>query len=136
MLQTPYRRNARHKHKGFEETETEQSFVDTNAQLQHMMRAGEELKLAKKEQYDLREGDIDDGTMDPSRTTGFDMADASENAQAANRRLAQQEMDAILKQKSEDETKRRKRGRKNKESSDDPENEEILEETSKDDLKV
>lgn len=77
MLYTCYRRPDRPEHKGFEVSVTEQAHVNVHQQLERMMRAGEVLRRARLEQYDFQDG-VDDGRDIPYRSTGFDMADASE----------------------------------------------------------
>lgn len=82
MLNTPYRRPVRPEHSGFEESVTEQTYVTLTQQLERMMRAGEVLRAARAELFDFQDGE-DDGRAVPYRSSGFDLADASEIIEGA-----------------------------------------------------
>lgn len=87
-LNTPYRRPTRPEHTGFEPSKTEQTYIDTNQQLDRMMRAGERLKQARTDAFDFAAGEEDDDRTEPLRNLGIDMAEVSELADEARANMA------------------------------------------------
>lgn len=72
-------------------------YIDQNRRVLQFIAAGEKLKLARREQYDIPEGQEPDfSTMDPTRRTDYDHTDAYIDAAIVTDRLAKQ------KQKAED----------------------------------
>jgi len=60
--------------------------------IEQMVMAGLRLKAFREDHYDLGEQDEDDGeSIDPTRSPGFDMADASQIALDLNRKLRKSE---------------------------------------------
>lgn len=56
---------------------TEQNYLNTNQQINSMIRAGERLVMARQEEFDMLNGEEKFETF-PTRDADFDMADASQ----------------------------------------------------------
>lgn len=68
-----------------------QGYVPAKKQIEDMIYAGERLAAARSEAYDYASQDMDDGvTMDPTRSPGFDLADAAVLRRQAESRLKDQ----------------------------------------------
>lgn len=78
-FKTPYnsRPSMPEQHGGVSKTETA-GYVPPKKIIENMITAGMRLKAFRQENYDLAEGEDDVDFDDPTRTPGFDMADASQ----------------------------------------------------------
>lgn len=78
-FKTPYnsRPSMPEQHGGISKTETA-GYVPPKKIIENMITAGMRLKAFRQENFDLAEGEDDEGFDDPTRTPGFDMADASQ----------------------------------------------------------
>lgn len=74
-------------------------YIPTKIQVENMLLAGQRLNEYRKEQYDYSDGDSvpDDVVPDPTRSPGFDLADATRLGRDARARLdrAKEEAEAI-----------------------------------------
>jgi len=77
MFQTKYQRIEVPAEKNSGELLVEQEFVSTERQILSMLRAGERLRVYRKESCDLQDGE-EDFILDPTREPNFDLADASQ----------------------------------------------------------
>jgi len=77
FMYTKYERPAKMPEKNSGEIITEQNYLNTNQQINSMIRAGERLVLARQEEYDMLNGEENFETF-PTREANFDMADASQ----------------------------------------------------------
>lgn len=85
-FKTPYnsRPFAGEKHGGVSKTE-KAGYLPPKKIIESMVMAGMRLKAFRSESFDLAEGEEDDGeSIDPTRSPGFDMADASQIALELN----------------------------------------------------
>lgn len=81
-------------------SKTETAYVPPDIQIDEMIRAGERLGQSRKEMYDFAPGEEDDGYVDPTRSPGFDFADASMLERSARASLRQQKQAAEAEKKS------------------------------------
>lgn len=77
FMYTKYERPAKMPEKNSGEILTEQNFLNTNQQINSMIRAGERLVMARQEEFDMLNGEEKFETF-PTRNADFDMADASQ----------------------------------------------------------
>lgn len=76
MFQTKYNRLDVPEEKNSGELLVEQDYVSTERQILSMIRAGERLKIYRKETCDLQDGE-EDFLLDPTREPNFDLADGT-----------------------------------------------------------
>lgn len=76
MFQTKYSRLDVPEEKNSGELLVEQDYVSTERQILSMIRAGERLRVYRKETCDLQEGE-EEFLLDPTREPNFDLADAT-----------------------------------------------------------
>ena len=77
FMYTKYERPAKMPEVNSGEIITEQNYLNTNQQINSMIRAGERLVLARQEEFDMLNGEEKFETF-PTRESNFDMADASQ----------------------------------------------------------
>jgi len=77
FMYTKYERPAKMPEVNSGEIITEQNYLNTNQQINSMIRAGERLVLARQEEFDMLNGEEKFETF-PTRDADFDMADASQ----------------------------------------------------------
>ncbi|NCB44215.1 MAG: hypothetical protein EOM59_16600 [Clostridia bacterium] len=77
FMYTKYERPAKMPEKNSGEIITEQNYLNTNQQINSMIRAGERLVMARQEEFDMLNGEEKFETF-PTRDADFDMADASQ----------------------------------------------------------
>lgn len=76
MFQTKFHRIEVPEEKNSGELLVEQDYVSTERQILSMIRAGERLRVYRKENCDLQEGE-EDFLLDPTREPNFDLADGT-----------------------------------------------------------
>lgn len=76
-MYTKYERPEKNPEVNSGEIITEQNYLNTNQQINSMIRAGERLVMARKEEFDMLNGEEKFETF-PTRDADFDMADASQ----------------------------------------------------------
>lgn len=91
MFQTPYNRKVvdyGEVNSGKIVVETA-GYISPKKQIETLMLAGQRLAQyrASQSEYDFPDGKIDEGFVDPTRSPGFDMADASQLAMQAEANL-------------------------------------------------
>lgn len=68
-------------------------YISAQQRIESIMRAGYQLKEYRQEQYDFKSLDtIDESLNDPTRSKGFDLADATQLSLASMRRSEEQKM--------------------------------------------
>ena len=77
FMYTKYERPAKMPEVNSGEILTEQNYLNTNQQINSMVRAGERLVLARQEEYDMLNGEEKFETF-RTRDADFDMAEASQ----------------------------------------------------------
>jgi len=77
FMYTKYERPAKMPEVNSGEIITEQNYINTNQQINSMIRAGERLVMARQEEFDMLNGEEKFETF-PTREPNFDMADASQ----------------------------------------------------------
>lgn len=79
-------------------------YIPPKVQIENMILAGKRLEQARKEAYDFGPDDeVDYGFHDPTRDTGFDLADASRLAATVSENMkstAQKRKEAIAEEKA------------------------------------
>lgn len=76
-MYTKYDRPAKMPEVNSGEILTEQNYLNTNQQINSMIRAGERLVMARQEEFDMLNGEERFETF-PTREADFDLADASQ----------------------------------------------------------
>lgn len=76
MFQTKFHRLEVPEEKNSGELLVEQDYVSTEKQILSMIRAGERLRVYRKESCDLQDGE-EDFLLDPTREPNFDLADGT-----------------------------------------------------------
>lgn len=76
MFQTKFHRIEVSEEKNSGELLVEQDYVSTEKQILSMVRAGERLRIYRKESCDLQEGE-EEFLLDPTREPNFDLADGT-----------------------------------------------------------
>lgn len=79
-------------------------YIPAHIQIQQMMEAGERLNRSRRDQYDYASEEEDDGRIDPTRDSNFDLSDASRILNDVDSKItaAKQELaDAEAKAKAE-----------------------------------
>lgn len=76
MFQTKFNRIEVPEEKNSGELLVEQDYVSTEKQILSMIRAGERLRIYRKESCDLQEGE-EEFLLDPTREPNFDLADGT-----------------------------------------------------------
>lgn len=62
-------------------------YMSAQKRIENMILAGQRLVDYRKNHYDFQDGEIDENFTDPTRSPGFDMADAFQIAEEANYRI-------------------------------------------------
>jgi len=62
-------------------------YIPAQKRIENLMLAGQRLVQSRKEAFDFPDGKIDFSFTDPTRTKGFDMADAFQNMESINRKV-------------------------------------------------
>lgn len=66
-------------------------YVPANLLIENMIYAGQRLDIARSEYYDFPDADkVDEEFIDPTRTSGIDIAEISQLSRSVNGRLAEQ----------------------------------------------
>lgn len=64
-----------------------QGYIPAKKRIENLMLAGQRLNMARKEQYDFPDGNIDENVYDPTRRKDYDLADAFQDSQRLERSL-------------------------------------------------
>lgn len=78
------------------------SFIPAKNQIENLMLAGKNLEVYRREYYDFGPDEEDDGRMDPTRRTNYDLADAHADKVALEARLLAQQAAAKKKKEFEE----------------------------------
>lgn len=66
-------------------------YVPANVLIENMIYAGQRLDLARSDMYDFKDEDeVDDEYIDPTRSPGFDLADASTLGMQVSAKISEQ----------------------------------------------
>jgi len=77
-------------------------YIPAQTRIENLILAGRRLVQARQEMYDFPDGKVDPDFIDPTRSPGFDMADAT----ALTQRLTSKQLQAkILKEQAEQKVK-------------------------------
>lgn len=88
-FQTQYNRKSRIPEKNTLPSMTERAgYIPAEKRIENMMLAGQRLAQSRKDQYDFEDDNVDESFEDPTRTVGFDDADASQIALALDAEMA------------------------------------------------
>lgn len=68
-------------------------YVSAQKRIESLILAGHRLDASRKAQYDFEHDQVDEDFEDPTRTPGYDMADAFQDSFKVNARLKQQKLD-------------------------------------------
>lgn len=69
-------------------------YIPADKQIEAFLDAGQRLNAARAEMYDFPDGKDDGSYFDPTRTTGFDLADASRIGRQTDAKLREQKEEA------------------------------------------
>lgn len=64
-----------------------QGYISAQKRIENLMLAGQRLNIARKEQFDFPDGNIDENVYDPTRRKDYDLAEAFQDSQRINSRL-------------------------------------------------
>lgn len=74
-----------------EEIVEKEGYLPANLMIENMIYAGQRLDIARSEYYDFPDADsVDQDFIDPTRSQGFDISDASNLARSVEGRIAEQ----------------------------------------------